>query len=208
MNSSNSPHPQKRQENSDPANDDQGLTDLHSDDNSLVSGLVTIPTEISFRASGLRVTLQALLELGCTRCLVSPALVEKLGFQLRWLKVPITFCQLDQTCQRQGPWDSPLLPGPLQPSQATEAVSAWGRRCPTAATTYQPLGRHTLVAPQHNATTELALKQQVWWWHQISRRACSVSLHIFACLWLPPPCLCLRLLSVPPHSMRQGKGWG
>lgn len=39
--------------------------------------------------------LRGLLESGCTRCLVNPALVEKLGIQLRRLKVLITFCQFD-----------------------------------------------------------------------------------------------------------------
>lgn len=33
--------------------------------------------------------------MGCTRCLVNPAVVEKLGVRLKQLNVPIAFCQLD-----------------------------------------------------------------------------------------------------------------
>lgn len=39
----------------------------------------------------------ALLDLGCTRCMVSPEVVEKLGLRYKQLMVPIAFCQLDRT---------------------------------------------------------------------------------------------------------------
>lgn len=81
-----------------PTDDDQGLTDADSDDDPLVSGPVTPVTiliELSFPKSGLKANLRVLLDSGCTRCLVNPALVEKLGIQLRRLKVLIAFCQLN-----------------------------------------------------------------------------------------------------------------
>lgn len=55
-----------------------------------------LPIELSLQALGLKATLRALLDSGCTSCLVNPPLVEKLGFHLKLLKVPITFFQLDE----------------------------------------------------------------------------------------------------------------
>lgn len=48
-------------------------------------------------SSGRKVALMTLLDLGCTHCLISPTLVGKLGTHLRWIKQPITFCQLDRS---------------------------------------------------------------------------------------------------------------
>lgn len=90
--------PKKTEGTPIPQDDDQGLTDIDDDDDPLVSGLitpVTVPIELHFPGSGLEATLRALLDSGCTRCLVNLALVEKLGIWLRRLKVPVTFCQLD-----------------------------------------------------------------------------------------------------------------
>lgn len=46
------------------------------------------------RAQG---TMTPLLDSGCTRCLVSPSVVEKLGIHLRQLKTSVAFSQLDGT---------------------------------------------------------------------------------------------------------------
>lgn len=75
-----------------------GESDTDSDDDSLVSGLitpVTVPIKLIAQSSGHKASLVTLLDSECTRCLVNPALVEKLGVRLRPLKVPVTFCQLD-----------------------------------------------------------------------------------------------------------------
>lgn len=58
---------------------------------------LTVLIELHFPGLGLKAILRALLDLGCIRCLVNLALVEKLGIQLRRLKVPIAFCQLDDS---------------------------------------------------------------------------------------------------------------
>lgn len=57
--------------------------------------LVTTAIEPHLPGMGQTTSLKALLDLGCTRCLVSPALVEKFGIRLRRLKTQIAFCQLD-----------------------------------------------------------------------------------------------------------------
>lgn len=41
--------------------------------------------------------LTALLDSGCTQCLISLGMVEKLGMRLRELKTPTDFSQLDRT---------------------------------------------------------------------------------------------------------------
>lgn len=79
-----------------PPDDGQGFTNIDDDDDPPVSDLVTqvtVPIELYFLGSGLRTNLRALLDLGCTRCLINPAMVEKLGIQLRQLKVIVAFCQ-------------------------------------------------------------------------------------------------------------------
>lgn len=76
----------------------QGLSDTRTDDDTLVSGPimpVMIPIELIIQSSGIKANLSALLDLCCTRSLANSALVEKLGIQLKWLKVPVAFCQLD-----------------------------------------------------------------------------------------------------------------
>lgn len=45
--------------------------------------------------------LKAILDSGCTRCVISPEVVKKLG--LRRLKIPIAFCQLHGSVAGEGP---------------------------------------------------------------------------------------------------------
>lgn len=69
---------------------------MDSDDDPLVSyhvNPITIPVELTVPSLGA----MAVLDLGCTRCVVSPEVVEKLGLRFRQLMVPIAFCQLDRT---------------------------------------------------------------------------------------------------------------
>lgn len=54
-----------------------------------------IPIELVVQSSGFKASLPALLDSIYTRCLLNPALVEKLGIRLKQLKVPVAFCQLD-----------------------------------------------------------------------------------------------------------------
>lgn len=56
---------------------------------------VIIPIELMVQSLGPKENLVALLDSGYTRCLVNPALVEKLTVRLKQLKVPIVFYQLD-----------------------------------------------------------------------------------------------------------------
>lgn len=89
--------PQMRGENSDPTGGRPGANS-ELDDNPLVSGPiapVTMPIELQLPGTGQKASLRALLDSGCTRCLVSPALVEKLRIRPRRLKCPIAFCQLN-----------------------------------------------------------------------------------------------------------------
>lgn len=76
-----------------------------ADNNALVSHPiipVTIPVEVVILSSGHRENLITLLNSGCTRCLVSPSMVEKLGMHLRELRVPIAFCQPDGSVNWRG----------------------------------------------------------------------------------------------------------
>lgn len=78
---------------------DEHLMDINtdSDDDPLVIP-VTILVELVVPSPGHKENLVALLDLGCTRCLINPALVEKLGLRLKQLKVPMAFfCQLDSS---------------------------------------------------------------------------------------------------------------
>lgn len=54
-------------------------------------------------SSGSKGDLTILLDLGGTRCLVSPKVVKKLGPCLRELKVPVAFCKLDGTVEGGAP---------------------------------------------------------------------------------------------------------
>lgn len=75
---------------------DEHLMDINtdSDDDPLVSQPVipvTILVELVVPSPGHKENLVALLDLGCTRWLINPALVEKLGLRLKQLKVPMAF---------------------------------------------------------------------------------------------------------------------
>lgn len=58
---------------------------------------VSIPVELVVPSLGTQRRMLALLDLSCTKCVVSLEVVEKLGLRLKQLKVPITFCQLNRT---------------------------------------------------------------------------------------------------------------
>lgn len=71
--------------------------DSGGDDNLQESGpviLMVAQVELLVAFSGHKGTMTTLLDSGCTRCLVSPSIVEKLGMCLR---TPIAFFQLDGT---------------------------------------------------------------------------------------------------------------
>lgn len=75
------PSPKRAEGTLTPPEDGQGFTDTDSDDDPLVNDpimLVMVRIKLSFPGSRLKANLRALLDLGCTRCLVNPALVEKL----------------------------------------------------------------------------------------------------------------------------------
>lgn len=75
-----------------------GENDTDSNDDPLVSGPinpVTVPIELIAQSSGHKGNLMAFLNSGCSRCLVNPALMEKLGVRLRSVNLPVAFCQLD-----------------------------------------------------------------------------------------------------------------
>lgn len=64
---------------------------MDTDSDHLVSDLVkqvTVPIELSFPGSELKAYLRGLLDSGCTRCLVNPALVEKTGNLTEIVKSP------------------------------------------------------------------------------------------------------------------------
>lgn len=74
------------------------MTESDYKDDPLVSGsidAIKIPLELSIVGTGKKIMLAALLDSGCTHCLISPKLVGKMGESLRRLKTPIVFCQLD-----------------------------------------------------------------------------------------------------------------
>lgn len=81
-----------------PLEKDPGPSNSDFKDDPLISRLiepVTLPQELWIPSSGRKVRLKALLDSGCTRCLISPTLVGKLGVHLKRPKNPIAFCQLD-----------------------------------------------------------------------------------------------------------------
>lgn len=55
---------------------------------------VTLPLRLFIPSQKDRVT-----GLGCTKCLISPALMGRLGILLWKLKTPISFCQLDESVE-------------------------------------------------------------------------------------------------------------
>lgn len=59
--------------------------------------LMIVRVELMVGFSEHKGIMTALLDSGCTRCLVSPGMVEKLGMCLRQLKISIAFSQLDGT---------------------------------------------------------------------------------------------------------------
>lgn len=89
-------------------------SDSGGEDDPIVSGTIipmTIRVEVTVASSGCKGLLTALLDSGCTRCLVSTGVVEKLEVQLRELKKTIAFSQLDGTVMggawlrfSQSPW--------------------------------------------------------------------------------------------------------
>lgn len=63
--------------------DKPGTPESDYEDGPLVGGpiyLITMPIELSILGTERKMALTALLDSGCTWCLISPALVEKLGF--------------------------------------------------------------------------------------------------------------------------------
>lgn len=63
-----------------------GETEINSNNDPLVSGPitpVTFPIELVVQPLGLKTSLLALLNSGCTRCLVNSILVEKLGIRTK-----------------------------------------------------------------------------------------------------------------------------
>lgn len=86
----NSPHPPR-----------DGKRTLTSKAEELGESLVRVPIELIIQSSGHKVGLMGLLDLGCTKCLVNPALLEKLGVRLRPLNVLVAFCQLDGSVARE-----------------------------------------------------------------------------------------------------------
>ncbi|XP_032068578.1 uncharacterized protein LOC116505453 [Thamnophis elegans] len=58
-------------------------------------GPMLIPIELRVPPDGVSEQLPALLDSGCSRCMINPAMVEKLGLKLKTLKTPIVFCQID-----------------------------------------------------------------------------------------------------------------
>lgn len=64
-----------------------------------------------------------LLNLRCTRCLVNPAVVEKLGMRFRLLKVSLVFCQLDGSIEREIPVTFITKPIEMQMGVHTETLS-------------------------------------------------------------------------------------
>lgn len=69
-------------------------SDSRRDNNQLINHTiipVTIQVELKVVSSGCKGILATILDSGCTRCLVNPGIVEKLGVHLRELKPPIAF---------------------------------------------------------------------------------------------------------------------
>lgn len=99
------PSPKSRGGTLTPSEKGPSQSDSDLEDDPLVSGpieLVTLPLELLIPSLGRRVKLRALLDSGCTRCLIIPTLVGKLGVHLKNLENPITFCQLDGSVGRSG----------------------------------------------------------------------------------------------------------
>lgn len=114
------------------------------EDDPMASGLIipmTARVKVTIISLGSKGTLIVLLDLGCTRCLVSPQVVEKLGLRLRKLKKPTAFSQLDN-----------LLAGEMPATCLTEPVDL-------------KLGTHVqtiqfIVAPAMSNAMVLGL---IWW---------------------------------------------
>lgn len=81
---------------------------------------MTIPL---WHSSGHKGSLLALLDLGCTRCLVNSTLVEKLGLQLQEPKVPMAFCQLDGSVAAATPTTFVTEPVEMRLGAHTETLS-------------------------------------------------------------------------------------
>lgn len=91
-------HPSSKPREGTPTSseEDQGFSD--SDYDPLVSGLIlpmTMPIELLIPGMEKRVSLKALLDSGCIRCLISLTLAGNLGLHQRRPKNLISFCQLD-----------------------------------------------------------------------------------------------------------------
>lgn len=75
-----------------------GESGTDSDNDPLVSGpisSVTVPTELIVQSLEHKISLMALLDSECNRCLVNLVLMEELEMRLRPLKVLVVFFQLD-----------------------------------------------------------------------------------------------------------------
>ncbi|XP_058041925.1 uncharacterized protein LOC131199783 [Ahaetulla prasina] len=85
---------------------DDSKTTSESDEDLLVSwtrGPLDIPVNLHVPSSGNKGEMLALLDSGCTRCMISPELVEKMELKLRTLSKPIAFAQLDGSVAGGGP---------------------------------------------------------------------------------------------------------
>lgn len=90
--------------NSDPTG--EGPRDSNYDDEPLVSGpIVPITMSIELLIPGMqkKVALKALLDVGCTRCLISPTLVGNLGIHYTLINPQTVLSKLFQglSCQNQ-----------------------------------------------------------------------------------------------------------
>lgn len=88
--------PKKQRGNSDSIEKRPSNSDFKDDP--LISRPIeslTLLQELLIPSSGRKVRLRALLDFGCTKCLISPTMVGKLVVHLKRPKNPITFCQLD-----------------------------------------------------------------------------------------------------------------
>lgn len=59
--------------------------------------LLAAKVDIMASCSGARGVVKALIDSGCTRCLISQVTVQKLGLQVRKLRKPMKFEQVDDT---------------------------------------------------------------------------------------------------------------
>lgn len=100
-------------------------SDSEGEDEPMVSGTIlpmTATVVILMSSSGVRGTLTALLDSGCTRCLLSPQVVEKLGMRLRKLQRPMASSQLDRLITGGVPATCLTEPVELKAGSHTETI--------------------------------------------------------------------------------------